>query len=121
MNSKHSNRERQCGYERQPIGEAMQILSGKWKLQIVGFLLGNGRSRFTGLQRGIDGISPRMLSRELQDLQQSDIVARIVTDATLIAVDYELTELGKTLKSVIESIEHWSGEFQDHLSRKNSC
>lgn len=120
MTGKQSDRKQQCRNVQGPTGEAMQILSGKWKLQIVRFLLGNGRSRFTKLQRGIDGISPRVLSKELQDLQQSDIVARIVVDARLIAVDYELTEMGETLESVIESMEDWAANYQNHLSRKIS-
>lgn len=96
------------------VGEAMQCLSGKWKLQIVSFLLQNGRTRFTELQRGIGGISPRVLSKELQDLQASDIVARKVLDAKLIAVDYELTELGGTLEYVIRSIENWACQYKKY-------
>jgi DNA-binding HxlR family transcriptional regulator len=96
------------------VKETMQLLSGKWKMQIVIFLLRNGKTRFMDLQRGMAGISSRVLSRELQDLEQREIVSRIVRDPKLTSVEYELTKQGKKLEGVILSIVSWGAV---HLKR----
>ncbi|SDH35031.1 winged helix-turn-helix transcriptional regulator [Chitinophaga filiformis] len=86
------------------VGETMQLLSGKWKMQIITFLLNNGKTRFMDLMRGVEGISPRLLSRELQELLESKMVVRYVTNTKLVTVEYELTEDGKTLKGLLISV-----------------
>lgn len=98
------------------IKDTMQLLAGKWKMQIVGFLLRNGKTHFMDLQRGVEGISAKMLSKELQELQQSEIVTRTVMDTKLISVEYELTKHGKTLESVVHSIASWGAVHRKQLS-----
>lgn len=98
------------------IGRAMQLLSGKWKLQIIAYLLHNGSARFSALQRGIAPISPRVLSSELQDLQESHIVLRVKADHRLIAVDYELTPIGRMLEQIIESVASWGIEHKKFVA-----
>lgn len=97
------------------VKETMQLLSGKWKIQIISFLLTNGKTRFMDLLRGVCGISPKVLSGELDELLQHELVSRIVTNPKLISVEYELTVHGKTLENVILSIEKWGIEHLKHL------
>ncbi|SEV91969.1 transcriptional regulator, HxlR family [Chitinophaga sp. YR573] len=96
------------------VKEMMQLLSGKWKMQIVTFLLENGKTHFMDLQRGVEGISATVLSKELQELQQSEIVARRVLNTKLISVEYELTKHGKTLESLVLSIASWGAAHRKH-------
>jgi DNA-binding HxlR family transcriptional regulator len=100
------------------VKETMQLLSGKWKMQIVTFLLRNGKTRYMGLQRGVYGISSRVLSKELQELEQSEIISRTVMDPKLTSVEYELTAHGKTLESVLLSITSWGAHCNDLFQKK---
>lgn len=100
------------------IKEATELLSGKWKLLIVGFLLGNGKTRFGDLLRGVEGISTKILSLELQELQRMNVVSRRVLDTRPLAVEYEATELGRALKNVLMAIGNWGVEYKQHSSTK---
>jgi len=71
------------------------------------------------LQRGISGISPKILSKALQELQFNDIVFRSESKHSGIAIEYELTAHGKTLRSLLVAIAGWGIKHFDHLNRKN--
>lgn len=92
------------------LKKTTHLLAGKWKLEIVGFLLVNDKTRFMDLQRGVTGISSKVLSNELQYLEKNKILQRIVRDDKLSVVEYELTESGKNLKDFIFMITVWGIE-----------
>ncbi len=99
-----------CSKEFIAIKDAMDILSGKWKIHIIGTLTyKNGAVRFMDLLRLIDGIGPKMLSKELHDLEVNLLVKRTVLNTKPITVEYELTTHGKTLKRTINEIRLWGG------------
>ena len=81
--------EKECRRILSPVtlADTMQLLSGNWTLQIVAFLLRNGKTRFLGLQKGFTGISARVLSYHLQELEHHNLVTRTVIDAKLTSVD----------------------------------
>lgn len=93
-------------------------LSGKWKIQIIGWLLLYGRVRFMDMMRGIDGIAAKMLSKELQELEQNEIVVRTVMNTKPITVEYALTKHGKTLRGVITAISTWGVTHRKFLFKK---
>lgn len=97
------------------IRDTMEFLSGKWKIQIVGTLLRNDTLRFMDLLREVDGIAAKMLSKELQDLEQNELVKREVLNTKPITVQYSITEYGKTLMPVIEAIAGWGMEHRKKL------
>src|ERR1041385_3935329 len=79
--SENSEIEHQCGDHRErllAINDAMDVLSGKWKIQLIGLLLFKGRMRFMELLRHLDGIGAKMLSKELQNLEANQIITRTV-------------------------------------------
>ncbi|MBL7843858.1 MAG: helix-turn-helix transcriptional regulator [Cyclobacteriaceae bacterium] len=84
----------------------MNVLNGKWKLPIIGSLL-YGKKRFKELEREIPKITPRMLSKELKDLEVNGIVTRTVYDSIPVTVEYELTKSGNSLKTVLEVMVEW--------------
>lgn len=94
------------------IKDTMEILSGKWKFHIVGTLLQSGPMRFMDLLREIDGLAPKMLSKELQDLEMNQLVTRTVLDTKPITVEYALTDYGKTLEKIIDEIATWGIEYR---------
>lgn len=68
------------------IRDAIDVLSGKWKIQIIGTLLFRGKMRFMDLMREVDGIAAKMLSKELQDLEAHQLVKRTVLETKPITV-----------------------------------
>jgi DNA-binding HxlR family transcriptional regulator len=89
------------------IRDAIEVLSGKWKVQIIGTLLFGGKMRFMDLLRIVDGIAAKMLSKELQNLEMHQIVKRTVRDTKPITVEYEITSYGRSLETVVKSIANW--------------
>jgi DNA-binding HxlR family transcriptional regulator len=95
------------------INDTMNVMSGKWKLPIIGSLL-FGKRRFKELERDIPKITPRMLSKELKDLEANGIVRRTVYDTIPVSVEYELTESGRSLHQVLNVMIDWG---QTHRSK----
>ncbi len=89
------------------IRDTMQLLSGKWKVQIIGSLLLHEKMRFMDMLRDVEGIAAKMLSKELQELEQNNLVKRTVLNTKPVTVEYNLTPHGKTLKRVINEIAQW--------------
>jgi DNA-binding HxlR family transcriptional regulator len=88
------------------INDTMNVISGKWKLPIIGTLL-FGKKRYMELERSIPRITPRMLSKELKELEMNGIVKRTVRDTIPVTVEYELTESGKTIGEVLDKMIEW--------------
>lgn len=89
------------------IRDVMELLSGKWKIQIIGTLRFRGKMRFMDLQREVDGIGAKMLSKELQSLEQHQLVTRTVKQTKPVTVEYEMTEYGKTLDGIVCNVVEW--------------
>ena len=97
----------QCVSVLDTVDDALYVIGGKWKLRII-VALADGRKRFNELQRSIKGISARVLSNELKDLEMNGFVKRIVDEnSALSSVAYEKTEYADTLRSVITSLHEW--------------
>lgn len=88
------------------VNDTLNVISGKWKLPIIASLFDGGK-RFMELKEAIDKISPRMLSKELKELELNGIVNRKVHTTTPVLIEYELTESGHNLKSVIDAMVQW--------------
>jgi DNA-binding HxlR family transcriptional regulator len=101
------------------IKDTMILLSGKWKIQILGSLILSGKMRFMDLRRKIPGIAAKMLTKELQDLEQNDLIVRRVMNTKPVTVEYDLTPHGATLLPIIQSIRTWGINHRYHLFRKD--
>ena len=86
-----------------PVTEVLAQIGGKWTVHIV-LALGHGPLRFSELLRGIEGVSQKMLTATLRDLEKDGFVTRTVTPTIPPRVDYELTDLGKELRVPLQSI-----------------
>jgi len=100
-----------CTHKLLAVHDAMDILSGKWKIQVIGSL-SFGKKRFMDLLREVNGVGAKMLSKELKDLETNELVKRTVYDTKPVTVEYELTEYGKTLEKVIQEIANWGMEHR---------
>jgi DNA-binding HxlR family transcriptional regulator len=88
------------------VNDTLNVITGKWKLPIVGSLL-YGKKRFRELEREIPKITPRMLSKELKDLEANGIVKRTVHSTIPVVVEYELTRSGNTFQDVLDVMVEW--------------
>lgn len=96
----------ECKMTIMAVHDAMDVLSGKWKISIVASLIYHPK-RYSEVLKDVHGISGKMLSRELKDLEINQLIQRTVIDTQPITVQYELTEYGETLKPVIGMLAEW--------------
>ena len=93
-----------------PIEMALQIVGGKWKGIIID-LLSEKPIRFNELKRLIPGISQRILTLQLRELEADGIVKRKVYDTVPPRVEYSLTKQGKQLSAIIHSLRVWGQNY----------
>ena len=92
---------------------AMSILSKKWNCMIIRCMLAEPR-RFSDISNYVEGLSDRLLSQRLHELEKSGIVERKVYDSKPVLVEYSLTEKGSSLRRVVEAIQHWADQWEGH-------
>ncbi|MEO6287153.1 MAG: helix-turn-helix domain-containing protein [Dyadobacter sp.] len=97
-----------------PVRDALEVLSGKWKLPIIISLM-FGNKRFSQIAKEVPGITDKMLSKELRDLESNDLVKRRVYDSIPVVVEYNLTEYGHSLKVVIEVLRNWGQAHRERI------
>lgn len=95
-----------------PVRDAIEIFSGKWKIPIITALTFYETCRFKELERIIEGITPKMLSKELKFLEENLLILREVADTRPVTVTYSITEYGKTCKSVMTELYRWGVEHR---------
>jgi DNA-binding HxlR family transcriptional regulator len=88
------------------LNDALNVISGKWKLAIVSTLLFEAR-RFSEIRKNLPGVTPRMISKELKELEINGIVTRTVYDTAPVLIEYELTPSGRKLNAVINKMIEW--------------
>lgn len=115
--AKHNYKE--CGEFIIPIRDTLDVLSGKWKIPIIGALM-FGKKRFKEIEREIPAITARMLSKELKELEMNQLITRTVYATIPVTVEYEVTEYGKTLDSVLTAMKDWGSIHRKRImSKKN--
>jgi DNA-binding HxlR family transcriptional regulator len=82
------------------------MIGGKWK-PIILYLISKGANRFGILQRGIDGISKQMLTKQLRELENDGILDRIIFAEIPPRVEYTITEKGQSLFPIIDAMRSW--------------
>ena len=108
--------EPECKAHLSAIGDALYAIGGKWKLRII-VALTEGNQRFKELQRLIQGISAKVLSAELKDLELNGFVKRNVFTGTPVVVEYELTDYSLTLKPVLNALRDWGAMHRAKIKK----
>lgn len=96
------------------VNDTLNVVQGKWKLPIIGTLL-FGKRRFSEIERALPKITPRMLSKELKDLEVNGIVKRTVIDSTPVIVEYALTDAGLCFRRVLDVMVDWGMEHRKRM------
>lgn len=102
------------------INDTLNVFNGKWKLPIIGSLL-YGKKRFKELEREVVGITPRMLSKELKDLEMNGVVKRTVYDTIPVTVEYELTKSGTQLRNVLNGMIEWGLQHRKQVMKDSKA
>lgn len=97
----------------------LSIISGKWKVVILWHLGHEGTHRFNALQKLFTKISHKMLSNQLRELEEDGIVRREVFPEVPPRVEYSLTELGRTLLPIIDSLYDWGKLRMAEIKKEN--
>ncbi len=95
-----------CTASLRAIQDVMDVLGGKWKISIVTCLCYNPR-RYSELLKLVEGISGKVLSRELKELEMNKLISRTVKNTQPISVEYAITDYGNTFKELIQIMAEW--------------
>lgn len=106
----------ECNARLAAIGDALYVIGGKWKLRIIVALM-EGNRRFNELQRVVQGISAKVLSAELKELEINGFVKRNVFTGAPVAVEYELTGYSFTLEDVLNALSKWGAMHREKIKQ----
>jgi len=96
------------------VKDSINVITGKWKIHIIASLLFGGR-RYSEIEDSIPNITPRMLSKELRDLEANGIVKRKVYDNLSVTFDYELTKSGESFRNVLQAMLDWGLQHRKNV------
>jgi DNA-binding HxlR family transcriptional regulator len=99
------------------VQDTLYVVNGKWKLLILSILVNEGTKRFGELSRA-SGISPRILSKELQEMEINQLVSRNVCNTKPVTVEYSATPYADTLKEVIGAMIRWGQNHKRKITGK---
>lgn len=97
------------------VQDSMDVLNGKWKISIISSICYYNKRRFSDILNDVAGISNKMLSKELKDLETNKLVRRTVLETQPITVQYELTEHGKSLQTIINNLRDWGMKHRKEI------
>lgn len=107
-----------AGDEWCPITAASAIVGKKWHPVLIHRLLLHGPQGFSDLKDRVDGISDKVLSESLKDLEEKNLVEREVKAQRPIRVEYSLTEHGRGLEPVIDALHDWGHEYLTEVEHR---
>ena len=97
-----------------PVATTVQLIGNKWKLLILRNLLARPW-RFNELRKSLDGISQKVLTESLRSMESDCIIVRTVYAEVPPRVEYSLSELGETLRPILDALQAWGQEYKDNL------
>ncbi len=100
-----------CNGRMLPIRDALDVISGKWKMMILVSLM-HGNRRFREIERSIPKISSKVLAKELKELEEHRLVQRTVYDEKPVLVEYTATPYSKSLEKVMLALQEWGANHR---------
>ncbi|TDX87063.1 winged helix-turn-helix transcriptional regulator [Epilithonimonas xixisoli] len=96
------------------VSDALYAIGGKWKLMII-IAMARGNKRFTEIQRQVTGISARVLSSELKDLELNGFIIKKVETGYPVSIEYELLPYSQTLEEVVTAMTKWGMQHREKI------
>ncbi|GGK72178.1 winged helix-turn-helix transcriptional regulator [Rufibacter glacialis] len=100
-----------------PVRDAIDVINGKWKLSIIISVM-TGNERFTDIQGSIPGISPKVLAKELKDLEQHQLIKRVVIEDYPVKILYKPEPYADTLTPIIQALKVWGLTHRERIFSK---
>jgi len=97
--------------ELRALQDTLYFIGGKWRIPVINSLC-NGNKRFREIERSIPGITTRMLSKELKNMEMNNLLKRTVRDDTPVLVEYTPTEYCRTFGKIIQAMIDWGREHR---------
>ena len=94
-----------------PVETTLMLIGDKWKVLILRDLM-PGTKRFGALKKSIGNVSQKVLTAQLRDMEEKGLVSRKVYAEVPPRVEYSLTDLGKSLKPILDAMQAWGEEYQ---------
>lgn len=98
---------------------ALDTIVGKWKPIILMQLVFGGTKRFNELRRLMPDITQRMLTLQLRELEEQDLIKRVIYPQVPPKVEYSLTEYGRTIIPLLDSMHEWGANHLKHMEQRN--
>lgn len=98
------------------VQDTLFVISGKWKLPIL-IAIHYGNHRFRDIQRGVMGITTRVLSKELKDLEENKLVKRMVYNSVPVTVEYTVTPYCKSLTPLVDEMIRWGENHRKEIRK----
>ena len=98
-----------------PVATTVRLIGNKWKLLILRPLIYTGVQRFSDFIKSIPGLSKKVLTDNLRELEEDGLIEREAFAEVPPRVEYSLSELGKTLKPVLDALSDWGNEYKSAL------
>jgi DNA-binding HxlR family transcriptional regulator len=99
------------------VRDALDVINGKWKLPII-ISVGVGNERFTDIQASIPGITPKVLAKELKELEQHKLLKRLIIEDYPVKISYKLEEYADTLSPIIYALKDWGLNHRQKIFEK---
>ena len=103
-----------------PVREALDVINGKWKLPII-ISITTGNQRFTDIQDSIPGITPKVLAKELKDLEQHRLIKRTVIEGYPVKILYSAEPYSETLGPIIYALRDWGVKHREKLLEEDKA
>lgn len=101
------------------VSDALYVIGGKWKLMII-IAMARGNKRFTEIQKQVIGISARVLSSELKDLELNGFIIKKVENSYPVTIEYELLPYSQTLEELVDAMTRWGIQHREKVKAEMS-
>ena len=109
----------ECNTVLMAVSDALYAIGGKWKLMII-IAMARGNKRFTEIQRQVSGISARVLSSELKELEQNGFIIKKVAVGYPVSIEYELLPYSQTLEEVVGAMTKWGIQHRQKIRAESA-
>lgn len=99
-----------------PVETTLLLIGDKWKVLILRDLM-TGTKRFSELKRSVSGITQKMLTQQLRELESDGIINRTVYPVVPPKVEYSLTDTGKTLQPILDAMRDWGIGYKESFNK----
>jgi DNA-binding HxlR family transcriptional regulator len=117
MEKSIKKRHTECSSMMIPVRDALDVISGKWKLMIL-ISISAGNKRFREIERSIPKINSKVLAKELKDLEEHKLIKRTVFDDYPVLIEYTILPYAESLGDVIKALSDWGSNHRKYIHGK---